>query len=230
MPTHSRGMIRALAAGESSTRADSCGSAALKAWSAPELSGEGQLAVLRSTAMMTPHPRQPERLDNEESDHARTEDDRGVIQRDGGAVNGVEGDGHRLDQGGLIEGEVAGEPVENVLGDRNVFGEGAVLPVVFTGDPQHAAVVAEVDLAAAAKGASPAVDRGVEGDAVAGFPGGDARPNGGDFARGFVAHDDGRAAASGAAIHAVDVAAADATGLHGDEDFARTGRGIGRVA
>ena len=57
-----------------------------------------------------------------------------------------------------------------------------------------------------------AVDSGVEGDAVAGGEGGHGGADGFDRAGGLVAHDDGRQAAAGGTVKAVDVAAADAAG------------------
>ena len=36
-------------------------------------------------------------------------------------------------------------------GDGNIFGKGAMLPVIFAGNAQHAAVVAEIDVPAPEK-------------------------------------------------------------------------------
>ena len=46
---------------------------------------------------------------------------------------------------------------------------------------------------------------------------------------GFVAHHDGRPAASGGPVHAVDVAAADAAGLDADQHVARANLRLGEI-
>src|SRR5689334_21050106 len=70
---------------------------------------------------------------------------------------------------------------------------------------------------------------GVEGDTVAFLPGLDVSSYFGDLAGGFVAHHQGRNAASGGAIEAVDVAAADSTGFDADEDVVGSDLGLGEV-
>src|SRR4051812_14480288 len=109
------------------------------------------------------------------------------------------------------------------------FSECAVLPIIFAGDTEHAAVVAEVDFTAPAEFAMAAVNCGVERDAIAGGPALDGAANLRDDAAGFVAHDDRRAAAASAAVHAVDVAAANAAGFYGDKDFVGSWRWGGDV-
>jgi hypothetical protein len=92
-----------------------------------------------------------------------------------------------------------------------------------------AAVIAEVGLAAAAEEALAAEDGRVEGDVVAGSEAGDAFAEGLDDACGFVAHDDGRKAATRRAVESVDVGAADAAGFNADEQLAGRGRGRGEL-
>ena len=65
-----------------------------------------------------------------------------------GAADGVHGDRERLDHGRLAEAHALGQPVEDVLRHGHELGEGPVPAVLVAGDAQHAAVVAEVDLAA----------------------------------------------------------------------------------
>ena len=88
--------------------------------------------------------------------------------------------------------------------------------------PRMRRLVAEIDLAAAAEPALAAVDGRVEGDAVAFGPAGDVAAQPGDRAGGLVAHDDRRLPAAGAAVHAVNVAAADAAGGHLQQHVVRS--------
>ncbi len=169
-------------------------------------------------------------LDYEESDESGPYDDGGVSFLQGDAVNAVEGNGDGFGEGGLFEADLVGDGIENVLGDFDEFGEGSVPPVVVAGDAEDVAVGAEVDLAVFAGFAFSAIDGGVEGDAVADVPIRDRVAGSDDFAGGFVSHDDGGNASTGAAVHAVDVGSADAAGLNGDEDFVGGDLRIGSVA
>ena len=54
-------------------------------------------------------------------------------------------------------------------GTDDIFGKRAVAPVLAGGDAQHLAVVAEIDVSARTEDALPAVDRRIEGDAIARF-------------------------------------------------------------
>ena len=111
--------------------------------------------------------------------------------------------------------------VEHVLRNGDELGKGPMAAVIVAGDPQHAAVVAKIDFAAAAMPAAAAVDRRVEGHAVAGGPIADLGPDVDDRPRRLVAHDDRRLPPAGAAVHAVDVAAADAAGRDAQQDLVR---------
>ncbi len=123
----------------------------------------------------------------------------------------------------------SGKVIEDAFGDSDVFGECAVAPVVPAGDADDLAVVAEVDFAAPAESARPAIDGGIEGDTVAGLELCYAGACRGDQAGSFMAHDDGWNAAAGGAVVAVDIAAADAAGGNADQDFAGTRFGLGEI-
>lgn len=170
-----------------------------------------------------------EGLDDEESDEAGADDDGGISGFQWEPVDAVEGDGDGFGEGGVLVGKIARDGVEDVFGDADEFGEGPVAAVVAAGDAEDVAIRTEVDLAGEAGGALSAVDGGVEGDAVADLP----LPHGGsdlgNFAGGFVSHDDGGNASSRAAVHAVDVGSADATGLHRNEHFVLRDLRVGGV-
>ena len=140
-----------------------------------------------------------------------------------GDAHRVEGDRDGFEHRGVGEGQLVRQAIEDAFRNGDVFGEGAGAAVVAAGDADDLAVVAEIDLAAPAEVAFAAVDGGVEGDAVAG-PDSRLTPSadGGDDAGRLVTHDDGRNAAAGGAVVAVDVAAADAAGGDPDQHFAWT--------
>ena len=166
-----------------------------------------------------------EGLEDEEADHAGADDESGFAVIDRSDFYGVKGDGGGFEHGGFSERKIVGKAMDDARGDDDVFGEGAGAAVVAAGDAEDLAVVAEIDVTAFAVGAGAAEDGGVEGDAVADFECGDGGAECGDDAGGFVAHDEWGDAAAGAAVEAVDVAAADAAGGDLDEDF--VGGGIG---
>ena len=157
-------------------------------------------------------------LESDRADHADAHDDYGVTEFDGRDGDGVDADGDGFDEGGLLVGEGVRQLVHDAAGHGDEFGEGAVAAVFFGGDADHLAVVAEVDVAAHAEEAFAAVDGGIEGDAVADGEVMDVGAEAGDFSGGFVAHDEGRMAAAGRAVVAVDIAATDSTGADADED------------
>lgn len=171
-----------------------------------------------------------EGLEGEKADHACAEDDSGAAGFDGGDARRVDGDGDCFDQCGVGVRKAFGELVDNVRGHGDVFGECAVAAIVAAGDAEDLTVVAEIDEAAFAIGALTAGDGGVEGDAVADGEINDRGAEAGDDARCFMTHDERRDAAAGAAIVAVDVAAADAAGADLNEDFAWSDCGLGQVA
>ena len=143
-------------------------------------------------------------------------------------IDGVHGDRHGFDHGGVLERHARRQRIQNVLRHGDELGERAVLAIVGAGDAEHAAVGAQVHLAAAAGVALAAGDRGVERDAVADLHAIDGRADFRDDAGRFVAHDDRRNAAAARAVVAVDVAAADAAGGDADEHVVRADRGRGR--
>src|SRR5205814_6368326 len=107
------------------------------------------------------------------------------------------------------------------------FRESSGAAIIAAGNAEDLATVAKIYVAATAVGTFATVDGGIEGDAVTGresFYGG---ADSGDDSGGFVAHDDGRDAAAGGAVVAVNVAAADAASGDADEDFVRRRRGRG---
>src|ERR1051326_3171010 len=96
----------------------------------------------------------------------------------------------------MFKGQFRWQPIQNARGDADEFGESSVLAVVFTGDAEDAASLAEVDLTFAAKIALATIDGGIESNTVAFFPGASAFAELGDYAGSFVPHDDRRAAAA----------------------------------
>ena len=89
---------------------------------------------------------------------------------DPGPMCGMISDGQGLDCGGVAEAHRVRQPDKDMLGHGHVLGKGAMPPIVGAGNAQHAAIVAEVHLAAAAEPALAAEDRGVERDAIAHSP------------------------------------------------------------
>jgi len=170
-----------------------------------------------------------EGLDDEEADEACTDDEGGFVCGGWGEVDGVEGDGDGFGEGGVLEGEVVRDAVEDACGEGDFLGEAAVAAVVGAGYAEDFSIRAEVDVSCQAGGAFAAEFGGVEGDAIADVPAGDVVADGGDGSGGFVAHDDGGDAAAGEAVHAVDVAAADAAGAEVDEDLVGSGSGVWEV-
>ena len=160
-----------------------------------------------------------ERLEDEEADHAGADDERGFSVIDRSDFHGVKRDGGGFEHRGFGEGEIVGKAMHDARGDDDEFGEGTGAAVVAAGNAENLAVVAEIDVTAATVGAFTAENGGVEGDAFADFECGDRGTEGGDDAGGFVAHDERWDAAAGAAVEAVDIAAADAAGSDLDEDF-----------
>ena len=77
----------------------------------------------------------------------------------------------------------------------NVFGEGAMTPIVAAGDTDYLAAVAKIDLAPCAVPALPAKNGRVEGDAIAYEEVTHLGAETGYCSGGLVSHDDGRNAA-----------------------------------
>jgi hypothetical protein len=139
----------------------------------------------------------------------------------------VDGDCDGFEHGGFGERQGVWQTMDDARRNGDEFRERAGAAVVGAGDAQDLAIVAEIDLAAAAMLALAAEDGGVEGNAVAFGETLYGTTDGRDFARGFVAHDDWGDAATGGAVVTVDIAAADAAGGDADENFvwSRNGRG-----
>jgi hypothetical protein len=131
----------------------------------------------------------------------------------------VKSDGGGFEHRGFGEGEIIGKAMDDARGHGDVFGEGAGAAIVAAGDAENLAIVAEIDVTATAVGAFAAENCRIESDALADFESGNGGAESGDAAGGFVTHDERGDAAAGAAVEAVDVAAADAAGGDFDEDF-----------
>jgi hypothetical protein len=128
----------------------------------------------------------------------------------------MDGYGDGFEHGGFGEGEIFRQAVEDARGNGDEFGEGSGATVVAAGDAEDLAVVTEVHVTAEAVGTGAAEDGGVESDTIAWEEIFYGIADCGDDAGGFVSHDDGRNAAAGGAIIAVNIAPADAAG--GDTD------------
>lgn len=185
-----------------------------------------------------------EGLNDKKTDESGTDDDGAAAHRLVGGRGRVEGfthidafgevdamkrDGDRLGKGRLFEFQGLGEAIEDAGGQDDLFGEATVAAILGRRDAEDFALGAEIDVTGLALVAVAAVLGRVKGDAVTDGPAGDAFAQFADFARSFVAHDDGREAASTPTVHAVDVAAANATGVDADFDFARAGLRVGEV-
>lgn len=154
----------------------------------------------------------------EEADGAGAHDDDAVAGLDVGLLGDVDGDGEGLDHGALLERDVVGELVAEVGRGAPQAGKGAV----DRGRGGEAHLRAEVVVAGAAVVAAAAGVSGLEGDAVTGLKVVDVGADLDDGAGGLVAEDHGLAqdkGADGAVEPVVDVGAADAGVVHGDEDI-----------
>jgi len=168
-------------------------------------------------------------LQDEEADHAGTDDERGAIGWHLGDGDGVERDGDGLEHGCFGEGKLVWKAMNDAGGNDDILGKCAGAAVVAAGNAEDLAMIAEIYVAAKAVLASAAIDGGVEGDAVAFGESGDVLACGGDAPGGFVAHYDGGNAAAGGAVVAVDIAAADAARGDLDQDFIGQWRGLGEI-
>jgi hypothetical protein len=142
---------------------------------------------------------------------------------------GMISDGQGLNGGGVAEAHRIGQPDKDMLGHGHILGKGAMLPILGAGNAKHAAMVAEVHLAAAAEPAPAAGDRGVKRDAIAHRPGADVAADLNDCPGSFVSHHDGWLPPASASVHAVDVAAANAAGCDADEDILGADRRHGPI-
>ena len=66
----------------------------------------------------------------------------------------------------MLERQFIGSMIKNALWDGDVFRESTVLAVIFAGYSQHAAIIAEVYLAAPTVLTLAAINRGIERDPV----------------------------------------------------------------
>ena len=66
------------------------------------------------------------RLQSEQADHARADDERRFAALELCDANRVQGDGDGFEHGGLGKAELVGQPVDDALGNDDILGEGAV--------------------------------------------------------------------------------------------------------
>ncbi len=144
-----------------------------------------------------------------------------------GEIHRVQGNGHRLSKGGFFKRERLRNEIKDALWQHNLFGKAAVAAILAGGDAEDFAFRAEIHIAGLAFIALAAVFGGVEGDAITELPVGHAFTQRDDFTRCLMPHDDGRLAATAAAVHTVDVTAADAAGFYLHEHLACGGHGVG---
>ena len=136
----------------------------------------------------------------------------------GCARHRVQRDGERLRQGGGHHRGPGSQPMDDARRNGDPLGERPVAPPLVGRDAEDATVVAQVRQAVGAEPAPPAVDGAVERDGLARREARDRSADRLDRARRLVAHDQRRDAPARAAVHAVDVAAADPDGLDPDQD------------
>src|SRR5258706_1957762 len=103
-----------------------------------------------------------------------------------------------------------------MLWRRHELRKSPMLPVFFARNTQNPSIIAKVDQPAPAKLAPAAVDRGIQRDAVPRSPAFHAAADRRNDAGRFMAHDDRRPPPPGAAIHSMNVAAANTARLHRD--------------
>src|SRR5579875_971263 len=130
-------------------------------------------------------------------------------------------DGNRegFDHGGFREWQVSGQWMDDASRHGYVLGKSSIAPIFGGGDPEHFATLTQVDVAAAAIVALAAINSGVERDGLAFAESLHGGSHGRHAACGLMAHDDGRDAPPGSAIESMNITAANATGLHANEDF-----------
>src|SRR5215831_3640571 len=118
-----------------------------------------------------------------------------------------------------MKGEVFRKAMSDPPGDRDKLGERTGATIVSARNTENLAAIAEVHLSACTTGTRSTINSGVKCDAV-------ARPESmyvlaGSFyySSGFMSHNERRNTPSGGSIVAVNVAAADSTGRHANEQF-----------
>jgi len=156
-------------------------------------------------------------LHDKETNETCSHHDGGIPGLNARSVYRVKSDRDRFREGRFFVGNLVGKEVANAAGDENVVREGALAAEVGSRYPKHFTIIAEIDVAGFTVGALPAIDRAIEGDAIALGPGGDLRSALRDRAARFVPHHDGRDATPAAAVHAMNIAPADPTGPDLDE-------------
>src|SRR5581483_3430365 len=153
-------------------------------------------------------------LGGEQTDHARTDDQRRFATFDLCNAHSVQCDGHRLKHRGLFEGELVGQGIEDACRNRNQLRKGAVAPVVAARDAEHLPVVTQINLASLAELATAAVHGGIKGHAVAHLVVLHVRADTLDSPGALMSHDDGRDSPPGGAVVPMNIAATDTAGCY----------------
>jgi len=141
----------------------------------------------------------------------------------------MDGDGDGFEHGGFGERKIVRQPIKDSRGNGDEFGESSGAAIIAAGNAEDLSAVAKIYVATAAVGTFSAVDGGIEGDAVTGRESFYGAADSGDDTGGFVAHNDGRDAAAGGAVVAVNVAATNAASGDADEDFVWRGSRRGEI-
>jgi hypothetical protein len=168
-----------------------------------------------------------EGLDGQQADHASADDHSratGLYTRN---LGGMHRNRNCFDERRLFVGEGVRQTINDVLGDGDVFGEGAVATVVAAGDAEYLAAVAEINIACGAECTLAAGYGGVEGDSVADVEGANVSADLCHNASGLMPHDERRYAAACAAIITVHIASAYSAGLDLDQHVLETNFRLG---
>src|SRR5262245_7943723 len=123
----------------------------------------------------------------------------------------MERDGKRFNQGCVLEWQRIRRTIKNALGHGDVLGEATVLAIIFARYAQHTAIIAKVYFATAAVLTLATINRGIKGDMVSGGPVCDPLTETFDHTRSLMPHDNRWPTPTGAAIHPMDIAAANTT-------------------
>ena len=100
---------------------------------------------------------------------------------------------------------------------------------LFGRDTDNFAVITKIHVASDAEVALTAVNRGIEGYPVPNHQVLHVRAETGYFTSGFMAHNQGRIATPGRAVHAMHVGAADPAGPYAHEDLVRSNLGNRKI-
>src|ERR1700736_2022749 len=133
-------------------------------------------------------------------------------------------DGNSLQHGGLGERKVFRKLIDDARGNGDKLGKGSGTSVVAARDTQHLAIVAEVHVAAQAMSAGATINGGIESDSVAFLNTIHVLTDSCNNSGRFVSHNNGRNAASGGPVVAVNITSADSAGCDANKNLVRAGR------